>query len=209
MSSIQNAFAIVKDSTLDQQLKSAGEIEKEILTHLLDPTDGMDDEARKEYEQRLMAKLKSGKRLTSEEMNYLRIHNPSLYEIAVRVERARQALRERLKACKSKEEVQQVVAGQMEVVKAMDKAGDPAAEYMAAMVQYEVKTFHESSQYARLPETREEAAKKKKSMKEKDPFAEEDQKEVEQDGGEYEDWTLFLQGQYHCDLIDRFAVGIL
>lgn len=207
MSSIQNAFAIVKESSLDQQLQSAGEIEKGVLTHLLDPTDGMDDEARKEYEQKIMAKLKSGKRLTSEEMNYLRIHNPTMYEIAVRVERARQALRERLKSCRSKEEVQQVIAGQMEVVRAMDKAGDPATEYMAAMVQHEAKTFRESSRYARLPETRNEE-EKKKSMKEKDTFAEQDQKEAVQDG-EYEGLNLFLQGQYQCGLIDQIAVGIL
>lgn len=209
MSSVTNAFTIVKDSTLDQQLKSAEEIWKEVMDHLLDPTAEMEEAERKAYEQKIMSKLKSGKRLTSQEMNYLRIHNPSMYEIAQRVEQERQAFRERLKKCKSKEEVQQAISVQMEVVRAMDQAGDPATEYMAAMVKHEADTFHKSSNYARLPQTSEEARHKKKQIPEKDPFEEEDRKEAVREGGVCAGLSLYLQGRYQCDLIDRLSVGIL
>ena len=82
---------------------------KEVIEALVDPTAGMEEPERKNYEQKIMQKLKSGKRLSSEELDYLRIQNPELYRTAMRVENARKALRTRLSNCKSKEEVQQVI----------------------------------------------------------------------------------------------------
>lgn len=209
MSSIQNAFAIVKDSELDQQLRKTDEIWKKFRTGLLDPAENMDKEKCKEYEQKIMAKLRSGKRLTSQELSYLRLHNPDLYEIAMRVEQARQAFRNRLKSCKSKEEVQQVISGQMEVIRTMRDAGDPATEYMAAMVDHEVQTLRESSAYARLPERTEDACKKKKQVEEKDPFEERDKTEMQQDGETYFSWSLLLQGRFQCDMIGQLTEEIL
>ena len=210
MSSIQKAFAIVKDSELDQRLRKTDEVWEKFRAGLLNPTEKMDEEKCKAYEQKIMAKLKSGKRLTSQEMSFLRMHNPTLYEIAVRVERERQALRSRLKECKSKEEVQQVVSGQMEVIRAMKEAGDPAADYMAAMVDHEVQTLRESSAYAKLPDPIEESRQKKQQqMKEKDPFEEKDRKEKAQDGENYLGWSLLLQGQFQCDMIGQLTAEIL
>lgn len=210
MSAIQNAFAIVYDSEFEQRRKKTDEAWERFRTGLLEPTNQMDEEKCKAYEQKIMAKLKSGKRLTSQEMSYLRLHNPTLYEIAVRVEQERQALRTRLKACKSKEEVQQVVSGQMEVIRAMKEAGDPATEYMTAMVEHEVKTLRESHAYAKLPDTIEEARRKKKQqIKEKDPFEEKDKKEAEQDGENYQSWSLLMQGQFQCDMIGQLTAELL
>ncbi len=209
MDSVSNAFAIVKNSPLDEQLKSADEIWQEFTNRLLDPASGMDDEKQKKYEQKIMAKLESGKQLSPKEMNYLRVHNPQLYEIARRVEIARQALRERLKHCKSKDEVQQTVSGEMEVVKAMDKAGDPAAKYMAAMVQHEAKTFRESEQYQKLPQTEEEAKRKKKKAMQEDPFEKKDWEEARQDGESCIGWSVLSQGQYQCELLDQLALNFV
>lgn len=210
MSSIEKAFAIVKESELDQRLRKTEEAWEKFRAGLLDPAGKMDEEKCKAYEQKIMAKLKSGKRLTSQELSFLRMHNPSLYEIAMRVERERQALRSRLKSCRSKEEVQQVISGQMEVIKAMKEAGDPAAEYMTAMVEHEVKTLRESSAYAKLPETIEEARRKKKQQtKEKDPFEEKDKKETEMDQENNMGWSLLMQGQFQCEMIGQLAAEIL
>lgn len=210
MSTIQNAFAIVKDSELDQRLRKTDEIWKKFRTSLLDPTEDMDEEKRKAYEQKIMAKLKSGKRLTSQELSYLRLHNPELYKIAMRVEVARQALRNRLKSCKSKEEVQQVISGQMEVIKVMREAGDPATEYMEAMADHEIQTLRESSAYARLPERTEDVCKKKKQqIKGKDPFEEKDKKERQQEGETYYNWSLLLQGRFQCDMIGQLTAEII
>lgn len=210
MSSIEKAFALVKDSELDQHLRKTEDVWEKFRAGLLDPAGKMDEEKCKEYEQKIMAKLKSGKRLTSQELSFLRMHNPSLYEVAIRVERARQAFRSRLKACKSKEEVQQVISGQMEVIKAMKEAGDPAAEYMTAMVEHEAKTLRESSVYAKLPDTMEEARRKKKEQnKEKDPFEEKDKKEAEMDRKNNMGWSLLVQGQFQCDMIGQLTAEIL
>ncbi len=210
MSAIQNAFAIVKDSELDQRLRRTDEAWKKFRTGLLDPAEDMDEEKRKAYEQKIRAKLKSGKRLTSQELSYLRMHNPELYKIAMRVEIARQALRNRLKSCKSKEEVQQVISGQMEAIKTMREAGDPAAEYMEAMADHEIKTLQESSAYARLPERIEDVRKKKKQqVKEDDPFEKQDKKERQEDGETYFSWSLLLQGRFQCDMIGQLTAEIL
>ena len=210
MSSIEKAFAIVKDSELDQRLRKTDEAWEKFRAGLLNPTENMDEEKCKKYEQKIMAKLKSGKRLTSQELSFLRKYNPKLYEIAMRVEQERQALRSRLKSCKSKEEVEQVVSGQMEVIRAMKEAGDPAAEYMTAMVEHEVKTLRESSAYAKLPDTMEEVRRKKKQQtKEKDPFEEKDREEAEQERETYFGWSLLMQGQFQCDVIGQLTAEML
>ncbi|MDE6567809.1 MAG: hypothetical protein K2K70_08780 [Lachnospiraceae bacterium] len=210
MSAIQNAFAIVKDSEWEQNLRKTDKAWEKFRTSLLDPAEDMNEEKRKAYERKIRAKLKSGKRLTSQELSYLRMHNPDLYKIAMRVEMARQALRNRLKSCKSKEEVQQAIFGQMEVIKAMREAGDPATEYMEAMADHEIKTLQESSAYARLPERTEDTCKKKKQqIKGKDPFEEQDKKERQQEGETYFSWTLLLQGRFQCDKIRQLTAEIL
>ena len=138
--------------------RTKNDIWKEAIEALVDPTSGMDEPQRAEYEQKIMQKLKSGRKLTQEELDYLRIHNPEMYKIAVRVETERKVLKTKLNNCKSKEEVQQVVSIQMEVLKAMK--GDPAQPYMTAMVSKEIQDFKKTSEYARLPEKEEEGKKK-------------------------------------------------
>ena len=209
MSSVSNALAIVKNSPLDERLKSADEIWQEVTKNFLDPTSEMDEEEQKRYERKIIAKLESGKRLSPKEMNYLRVHNPQMYEVAQRVEKARQALRERLKHCKSKEEVQQTISARMEVVKMMDQAGDPGTKYMAAMVQHEAKTFRDSEQYNKLPQTTDEARRKKKQTMQKDPFEQKDKEEADSDGEMYSGWSVLSQGQYQCELLDELALSFV
>lgn len=209
MSSVSNALMIVKNSPFNERLKSADEVLQEFRKNLLDSTNGMDEEQQKKYERKIIAKLESGKRLTPKEMNFLRVHNPHMYEVAQRVEMARQALRERLKRCKSKEEVQQEISIQMEIVKTMEQAGDPDTKYMAAMVDHESKTFRESEQYSKLPQTTEEARHKKKQAMQKDPFAEKDKEEAKDDNEMYSGWSVLAQGQYQCELIGQLAMSFM
>jgi hypothetical protein len=49
-------------------------------------------------------KIKFGKRLTHDEMEFLKIHNPELYARAVKIEKEREELRRALRNCKTKEE---------------------------------------------------------------------------------------------------------
>jgi len=49
-------------------------------------------------------KMKFGKRLTRDEMEFLKIHNPELYSKAVKIEMEREEYRRALRNCKTKEE---------------------------------------------------------------------------------------------------------
>lgn len=173
---IGNVTADQNDSTEKTEgRRTKNDIWKEVIESFVDPTSGMDEPQRAEYEQKIIQKLKSGRRLTQEELDYLRIHNPEMYKIAVRVETERKVLKTKLNNCKSKEEVQQVISIQMEVLKAMK--GDPAQSYMTAMVSKEIQDFKKTSEYARLPEKEEEGKKKtgeEKIFKKRDSDVEED-----------------------------------
>lgn len=67
-----------------------------------------EEEAKQKLEARIYAKLQSGQKLSSKEMQYLRQYNPVLYMQAVRVEQKRKALENQLEHAKSKEEVQKI-----------------------------------------------------------------------------------------------------
>lgn len=128
------------------------------IRELFDPAADMSEEESKEYEMRIIAKLKSGKKLTAKEMDYLKIHNPKLYITAMRVQRAREFLQNSLKKCRSKDEVNTVIS--MTLGGISDK--DPDKEYIAAALRDVVQKFKKSREYARLPETSKEVDKKKK-----------------------------------------------
>jgi hypothetical protein len=58
---------------------------------------------------KLDAKMKGGHKLNSEELSFLKQHNPGLYAVAVRVEREREKFRIQLRSCKTEEEKNQLV----------------------------------------------------------------------------------------------------
>ena len=55
------------------------------ISELLSPAYGMSEEEKKAYLAKIIAKLKSGKKLTSEEMRFLQAEDPQLYQQAARV----------------------------------------------------------------------------------------------------------------------------
>ena len=82
---------------------------KEALFKMSDPTPDMTDEERESYHRKLLAKLESGQKLTSQELAFLRTNDPAAYQKARRMEQKRQWLTEQMKKCKSKQEVSDVV----------------------------------------------------------------------------------------------------
>ena len=183
--------------------QTKADIWKTAIEALVDPTSGMDEPQRANYEQKIMQKLKSGRRLTAEELEYLRIHNPEMYKIAVRVETERKVLKTKLNNCKSKEEVQQVISIQMEVLKAMK--GDPAQSYMMAMVDKEVRDFKRTTEYARLPQKREKG--KKTAMEEK--LFRENDNDMEEDIALFQKAAAYGRMQVQCDKIGKLAQSCL
>lgn len=130
------------------------------LSELLSPACGMTDEEKTAYLNRIMAKLKSGKKLTAEEMRFLQAEDPTLYQQAARVQAMRDGLEQRLKSCRSKEEAQTIFANAMDSVS--DK--DPMKEYIVAAYQDVMEEFQKSDEYKELPDTEEEAKERKKCV---------------------------------------------
>lgn len=112
-----------------------------------------EEEAKQKLEARIYAKLQSGQKLSSKEMQYLRQYNPVLYMQAVRVEQKRKALENQLEHAKSKEEVQKISTSALASV----REDDPAKQYVVAAIEETVKEFKQSEKYKRLPETEEQA----------------------------------------------------
>lgn len=129
------------------QKLDAFSIQSELMEYL-DPTAGLSQEEKKAYEEKIIQKLRSGKKLTPEEMNYLRAKNPQLYVQAARVQAMRENLRNQLENCKSKEEVEKVY-GNFTLMISKD---DPMKEALVAAYDDEVKEFKKTDKYQALPE---------------------------------------------------------
>lgn len=155
---------------------------KKAIEDILDPTSDMTDEERSAYLNRIMAKLKSGKDLTQEELNFLKVHHPELYQKAMRVKHCKERLKSQLKNCRSKEQVNDVVNSTVGGVS--DK--DPDKEFLIAAYNEVVKEFKKTSDYSRLPDTEKERIENEKKKKGKknnnnDLFSHDDNSDSESD----------------------------
>ena len=149
--------------------------QRELVEYLLagsNDVDEMSEENRREMDTRIMAKLKSGKKLSQKELDYLRRTNPILYAEAMRVQRMAEALEEQLKHAKSKEEVNQIFTTALSGI----SKNDPDREYLIASFNRISEEFRKSKAYNELPTTIEEAKKKKKQADpDPDLFKEDDE----------------------------------
>lgn len=144
------------NQTLKEQIDSKY---KEELEKIMDPFKDMTDAERVAYENKIKMKLKMGKRLMAQEMNYLKIYNPILYRTALRVKLAKDKLKEQLKHCRSKEEANDRIMQAMLQI----SHKDPDREYLLAGIRETANIFRKDNSYVRLPDTREEADKQKKN----------------------------------------------
>lgn len=159
---IENMFSKYKkkqmnDETLQQKDKvSIGEMIKEAVDNIFDPTTGMTDKQKEEFINEINRKIRNGEKLTADEMQYLRINDPLQYAKVARVQMKRQMLENRLKACKSKEEAQEVFTD------AMSRISDDDPDRAETMAAYNnaYEEFRKADGYEDLPNTKEEAEKK-------------------------------------------------
>lgn len=120
------------------------------------------------------AKLMSGEKLTQEEIEYLRRTNPQALKDYEDQQLERASYKKRLQSCKSKEEVERVKTLKMgealaSCKKIANDANIPKSEKKRLLEELVMKTtgigkdhneFLQSSRYASLPETDDEARKK-------------------------------------------------
>ena len=161
--------------------------QKELVDHLLNNTGGDDDlsdDKHKELDSRIMAKLSSGKKLSQKELEYLQRTNPIMYAQAMRIQRLAKALEEQLKHAKSKEEVNQIFTNALSSIK-----NDPDKEYLMASYNRISEEFRKSKMFHALPDTIEEANRKKKRTNPDKNLFENDEDEHADDEYDLKAWS--------------------
>ncbi len=109
-------------------------------------------------------KLMYGQRLTKDELEYLRAHNPKEYEKAVFIEQERELYKEELKQCRSKEDVKKLKERHMmnfmhqsDIIQRSDMSEDDKKialrfiQMRMAACENEFQTFAETGDYKKLP----------------------------------------------------------
>ena len=107
--------------------------------------------------EKIQAKIKRGKKLTSKEETYLKEHNPELYQQYVRIRKMAEALEQQLKNANSKEEVNDIIFKSINGVS--DK--DPFKAAIVAAMDEVIKDFKKSDGYKNLPDKKEDVAEDK------------------------------------------------
>ena len=125
----------------------------------LDPTAGMTDEQKERFIKKLYAKIQSGKKLTPDEMQYLRQNDPVTYMKVARVQAQREALETQLKSCKSKEEAQNIYLDKVSRI----SEDDPARQELRAAYDDAFDEYKKSGDYKSLPDTEKEIRRKREN----------------------------------------------
>lgn len=129
----------------------------ENISELLSPACGMTDKEKQTYLAKIRAKLKSGQKLTGEEMRFLQAEDPILYQQAARIQSMRESLEVRLKHSTSKQSAATIYSDALTMI----PENDPMKEYIVAAYDDAMKEFKQSDAYQSLPETDEDAEKRK------------------------------------------------
>ena len=142
---------------------------KEYISKITDPLNGMTDEQKERYKQKVLRLIESGKKLNSQQMAYVKKYMHEMYPYVLRIQLKRKAFEESLKHCKSKEEANDIYNRNLSEV----NSDEPMAKAMIAAYDDAMKTFKKSDMYKALPDTNKEAVKKNRMKTYKDPFEDE------------------------------------
>ena len=135
-----------------------------------------EQKANKEKTDKIMAKLKAGKKLTSKDMAFLQNTNFDAYIHALRVQQTRKNIVSALKHAKSKAQANLIIA---RALGSIDER-DPDKELLIAAINDIADKFKKSTAYQRLPET-DRDAKKKDRVNQFSDDAEDDDEDDETD----------------------------
>lgn len=178
-----------------KKITSTKELAQYIIESVND-VEKMSEEDRAKMDARIMAKLKSGNKLSQKELDYLRKTNPIMYAHAMRVQRMAEAVEEQLKHAKSKEEADSIISASLSGI----SKNDPDREYIYAAVNRISTEFHKSGAYEKLPNTAEEGDKKNKESG--DVFS--DAEDEDDEGFDLKNWSPLTEVY---DSMPTFSVG--
>lgn len=111
------------------------------------------EEEKKQLNASIARKMKTGAKLTQKELAYLQKTNPVLYTKILMIQKRREMLEQKLKNCKSKEEVDDTIAFEMNSI----QKNDPDKELKIKSIQDAEKEFKKTQEYKQLPQTDKEA----------------------------------------------------
>lgn len=131
------------------------------ISDLLSPACGMTEEEKESYYNKIMGKLKSGQKLSPEEMRFLQAEYPEMYQQVARVQAMRDGFEVRLKTATSKQKAQEIFADSLSHV----SDDDPMKEYIVASYQDAMKNFEKTNEYKELPETEEDVKREEYKKK--------------------------------------------
>ena len=172
---------------------------KELAQYIIESgndVEKMSEEDRAKMDARIMAKLKSGNKLSQKELDYLRKTNPIMYAHAMRIQRMAEAIEEQLKHAKSKEEADSIISASLSGI----SKNDPDREYIYAAVNRISTEFHKSGAYEKLPNTVEEGDKKNRESG--DVFS--DAEDEDDEGFDLKNWSPLTEVY---DSMPTFSVG--
>ena len=178
-----------------KKITSTKELAQYIIESVND-VEKMSEEDRAKMDSRIMAKLKSGNKLSQKELDYLRKTNPIMYAHAMRVQRMAEAIEEQLKHAKSKEEADSIISASLNGI----SKNDPDREYIYAAVNRISTEFHKSGAYEKLPNTVEEGDKKNRESG--DVFS--DAEDEDDEGFDLKNWSPLTEVY---DSMPTFSVG--
>lgn len=101
------------------------------------------------YKKKLESKISKGLKLTRTQMNYLKKNNKELYKKVFKIQRKRAGLNYKLRSCKSKAEVQDIILTIWDQEKETPEKG-----LLEAAFQNIIEEFKESLEYKKLPENK-------------------------------------------------------
>jgi hypothetical protein len=139
-------------------IRSESELADYFMEKINTNSDSMSDEDKEKMRARIEAKLKSGKKLSSREEQFLKETDPQMYMQYQRIRAMADSMASRLKHAKTKQQANDIITTSMSSVS--DK--DPYKEYVLAAMSETAKEFKKSSGYNRLPGTDCDLNKKKK-----------------------------------------------
>ena len=172
---------------------------KELAQYIIESVNDVEkisEEDRAKMDAWIMAKLKSGNKLSQKELDYLRKTNPIMYAHAMRVQRMAEAIEEQLKHAKSKEEADSIISASLSGI----SKNDPDREYIYAAVNRISTEFHKSGAYEKLPNTVEEGDKKNRESG--DVFS--DAEDEDDEGFDLKNWSPLTEVY---DSMPTFSVG--
>jgi SET domain-containing protein len=145
-------------------LRSGSELAEYLTEKINNNSDSMSDEEKEKMRARIEAKLKSGKKLTYEEEQFLKKTDPQLYMQYKRIRVMADNMASQLKHAKTKQQANDIITTSMSSVS--DK--DPYQEYVLAAMNEVAKEFKKSPGYNRLPDKDSDLNQKKKAAAERD-----------------------------------------